>query len=113
MRIVGKDDLKRPRLAYINAEHPSDDGAIPLPLGSDVESELIAVFDEWVSTQIPDDSLDLWFDIYFDFSIPAKERLSKLPALSKDQKRALSVAATSRRLKRQRELGRAPGPEDR
>jgi hypothetical protein len=113
MRPVGKGSFGRPRLAYINAEHPSDDGAVPLPLGSDAESELIAVFDEWVAIQIPDDSLDLWFDIYFDFSITVEERLSKLPALSKDQKRALAVAATSRRLKRQRELGRAPGPEDR
>jgi hypothetical protein len=113
MRIVGRDDLLRPRLAYIRAEHPSRDGAVPLPLGSAAESELITLFDEWVSTQIPPDSLDKWSGFYFDFSIPREERMSKLPELTEEQKRALSVAATSRYLRRQRELGYAPGHEDR
>jgi hypothetical protein len=111
MRLDSSPGAQSPRLAYINAEYPTDAGAIPLPVGSDAETELIALFDGWSSTQIPADSLDRWLGIYFDASIPVEDRLSQLPGLTEKEERALYVAATSRRLKRQREIVHTPVPE--
>lgn len=104
-------DQRMPRLAYINATHPATEGAQPLEMGSDAEAELIDIFDTWVQTEIPPDSLDAWLQVFFDYTAAGNVRREKLD-LKKSQERALRVARTSRFLKRQRELGRAPSSTD-
>jgi hypothetical protein len=111
-RMRGEDEARVPRLAFIGAEHPGHEGAVPVQLGSETETQLIAVLDAWVATQIPSDKLDLWVSIFFDYTAAGKKRRSQLPKLSDSQKRALLAARTSEYLKRQRALGHAPGYED-
>jgi hypothetical protein len=80
-------------------------------MGGGEEARLIEIFDDWVHSQVPPDSLAVWLSIC-DAPMPWVDRKGRLSALSVDQFRALVVWKTSRYLDLQRELGRPPEPED-
>lgn len=109
-REPGEPPGSEPRLVYVE-DIPGFPLARALPMGGGEEARLIEIFDTWVHSQIPADSLAVWL-LVCDAPRPWVDRKDRLSALSVDQFRALVVWKTSRFLDLQRELGRPPGPED-
>ncbi len=95
-----------PRLIYLDAQKSGQDNAIPIPVGSKGEAEMISLLTTWVDKEILPKDQDRIYDIFFDYSIRVEERKRRLPDLSESQKRALSVLRVLRFLNGQRlELG--------
>jgi len=94
---------KYPRLLYLGAQKSGKDSAVPIPVGSIGETEMISLLTNWVDKEISPTDQDRIYDIFFDYSIRAEERKRMLPDLSESQKRALSVLKVLRFLNGQRQ----------
>lgn len=91
-----------PRLAYLGAEHPADQGAAAIPLGSQQEKQFIQLLSDWVDTEVPAADQDRLYTACFDYSIPITERNRKQLELDPTEIRALKTIGLVKLLQDQR-----------
>lgn len=91
-----------PRLAYLGADHPEEQGAVPIPLGSLEEEQFIQLLSDWVATEVPDADQDRLYTACFDYSIPIAERNKNQAELDPTKIRALKTLGLVKLLRDQR-----------
>lgn len=101
-RITATPNTELPRLAYLGADHPEEQGAVPIPLGSLQEEQFIQLLSDWVATEVPDADQDRLYTACFDYSIPIAERNKNQAELDPTKIRALKTLGLVKLLRDQR-----------
>jgi hypothetical protein len=109
IRVVGRDDLDAPRLAYLGASHPTNGSA--LAVGSPAESSLVDALHLAVDATVPRGEQDGLASTYFDYSRTWEERYASLPHMTPALRSAMYAYRVVGLLTEQR-ARRAGAPRD-
>ena len=85
-RAEGESATKGPRMLYFGT---TDSDAIPLPVGSQAEGELVDILQRWVDSRLWPSRQEYYLSVYLDKSDP--EHLPLRSSLDEDELRALMI----------------------